>query len=104
MIVTLQIDTAKRDEVVRAIQVLEPFSLPETPAVQDEKPIDGRRVSLAQTLEHVERQFILQALRMTNYNRAESARILGMPERTLYRRLEHFGLAIIERRQKTETK
>ncbi|MFO0605053.1 MAG: sigma 54-interacting transcriptional regulator [Polyangiales bacterium] len=39
-----------------------------------------------------ERQKILDALEATNWNKVKAAELLGMPRRTLYRRLEEFGL------------
>jgi transcriptional regulator of acetoin/glycerol metabolism len=39
-----------------------------------------------------ERQKILDALESTNWNKVKAAELLGMPRRTLYRRLEEFGL------------
>jgi serine/threonine-protein kinase PknK len=39
-----------------------------------------------------ERQKILDALEFTNWNKVKAAEHLGMPRRTLYRRLEEFGL------------
>ena len=39
-----------------------------------------------------ERQRILDALEQTNWNKVRAAEVLGMPRRTLYRRLRDFGL------------
>jgi two-component system, NtrC family, response regulator AtoC len=50
---------------------------------------DGPR-SLA--LEEVERSHILHVLRLTRGNKVEAARLLELPRRTLYRRLERYGL------------
>jgi two-component system response regulator HydG len=40
----------------------------------------------------VEKVHIRQTLEMTNGNREEAARILKMGERTLYRKLDKYGL------------
>lgn len=39
-----------------------------------------------------ERARILEALDRTGWNRARAAQVLGMPRRTFYRRLQHYGL------------
>ena len=40
----------------------------------------------------VEREQILEALGKCGWNRAEAARLLGIPRRTFYRRLERYGI------------
>lgn len=44
------------------------------------------------TLEAVAREHILAALHATDWNRAAAARLLGISVRTLYRKIEEFGL------------
>ena len=39
-----------------------------------------------------ERQKILDALEEANWNKVRAAQVLGMPRRTLYRRLQEYGL------------
>lgn len=39
-----------------------------------------------------ERQRILDALERANWNKVRAAELLGMPRRTLYRRLKDYGL------------
>jgi two-component system response regulator HydG len=43
-------------------------------------------------LHEIERWAIEQTLQLTGGNREETARILGIGARTLYRRLEQYGL------------
>ncbi|MBQ9128950.1 MAG: helix-turn-helix domain-containing protein, partial [Thermoguttaceae bacterium] len=43
------------------------------------------------SLDELERVFILETLRSTGGNREETAKILGLGERTLYRRLKEFA-------------
>jgi two-component system response regulator HydG len=44
------------------------------------------------SLDEVERQFIGETLRVTGGNREEAARMLGIGERTLYRKIREYGL------------
>ena len=44
------------------------------------------------TLDQIEKQSIRQALRVNNGNREATARMLGIGERTLYRKLKEYGL------------
>jgi two-component system, NtrC family, response regulator HydG len=60
--------------------------------------VGGRRDSLIRgaadqllTLEQVERAYIREVLKQTGGNKARAAKILGIPRRTLYRRLAAFG-------------
>jgi two-component system response regulator HydG len=66
------------------------------------KPADLVRHSLAacgtdtligRPLDEVERYYILKALELTQGNREETARLLGIGERTLYRKLQQWKLA-----------
>lgn len=43
------------------------------------------------TLEEMERRYILEVLRSTNYDKAEAAQILGIDLSTLYRKLKRYG-------------
>jgi two-component system response regulator HydG len=47
---------------------------------------------VGQPLENVERYYIEQALELTNGNREEAAKMLGIGERTLYRKIKQWGL------------
>ena len=44
------------------------------------------------TLEDMERQAISEALKQTGRNRRKTAKLLGIGERTLYRKLKQYGL------------
>lgn len=47
---------------------------------------------VGRSLEEVERMFITETLRVTGGNREEAAKILGIGERTLYRKIKEYGL------------
>jgi two-component system response regulator HydG len=53
---------------------------------------DGPAALVGQPLTEVEKWFIDQTLKLANGNREETARILGIGARTLYRKLEKYGL------------
>jgi len=40
----------------------------------------------------LEKQKILEALEQTGWNKSKAAKVLGMPRRTLYRRLKSYGI------------
>ena len=64
---------------------------PEAPAAGASVPPTGAPTPMA-VRKASERQKILDALEATNWNKVKAAELLGMPRRTLYRRLEEFGL------------
>ncbi|MHC5540264.1 sigma-54-dependent transcriptional regulator [Singulisphaera rosea] len=47
---------------------------------------------VGRSLEDVEKYFIAETLKMTNGNREEAARLLGIGERTLYRKIKEYGI------------
>jgi two-component system response regulator HydG len=47
---------------------------------------------IGKSLDEVERYYIQETLKLTNGNREETARILGIGERTLYRKLKEYGV------------
>ena len=47
---------------------------------------------VGRSLEDVERHFIAETLKLTGGNREETARMLGIGERTLYRKIKEYGL------------
>jgi len=56
-------------------------------------PDGGEGASLAGTsLEQIEKRAIRETLRLTGGNREHAARLLGIGERTLYRKLKEYGL------------
>jgi len=57
------------------------------------RPTPSPRLPLAgRTLEEIEREAIMQTLELTGGNRVETAARLGIGERTLYRKLDRYGL------------
>jgi len=71
------------DYVQRGTQLA--LAAPKSPSV---KPSDFAGM----TLKEVERQLIKSTLEKTDGNREEAARILGIGERTLYRKIKEYGL------------
>ncbi len=61
----------------------------EAPAVGGEGPMG----LIGQPMDSIEKWAIEQTLKLTNGNREESARILGIGVRTLYRKLDKYGLS-----------
>jgi two-component system response regulator HydG len=55
-------------------------------------PVGGLDALVGKSLEDVERLFIAETLKLTGGNREEAARLLGIGERTLYRKIDKFGL------------
>jgi two-component system response regulator HydG len=64
--------------------------LPETPTAA---PTDGAGSLIGKPLDEVERYFIEQALKLTDGNREEAAKMLGIGERTMYRKIKLYGLS-----------
>ena len=60
----------------------------EAPAAVDPAPMG----LVGQTMDEIEKWAIDQTLKLTNGNREETARILGIGARTLYRKLDKYGL------------
>jgi two-component system response regulator HydG len=55
--------------------------------------VGGSLASLVgKKLEEVEQMFISETLRLTGGNREEAAEMLGIGERTLYRKIKEFNL------------
>lgn len=50
------------------------------------------------TMKEIEKQKILEALERNGYNRSKTASELGIPERTLYRRISEYGINISRKR------
>lgn len=67
--------------------------LPEELQGQPESHVASSRESLiGKPLDDVEAYYIEQALKLTNGNREEAAAILGIGERTLYRKIKQYGI------------
>ena len=62
------------------------WTLPEPPTA----PGEGPTSLIGQPLSEIERWAIEQTLKLTNGNREETARILGIGARTLYRKLDKY--------------
>lgn len=77
--------------------VLDVDDLPEELAEAQPQRVDSNHVSLAalvgKPLEEIEKMFIAETLRDTGGNREEAARMLGIGERTLYRKIKEYGLS-----------
>ena len=76
--------------------LLDVDDLPEEMADQAEPAPESGPASLAslvgKPLEEVERLFIVETLRLAGGNREEAANMLGIGERTLYRKIKEYGL------------
>jgi two-component system response regulator HydG len=69
---------------------LEPDS-PATPIAQGEAPV-GIAALVGRPLEEVEKIFIAETLKLTGGNREQAADLLGIGERTLYRKIKEYQL------------
>lgn len=77
--------------------VLDVRHIPDDVRTEDAPEIEGDGSygpsSLAGTsIEQIEKRAIRETLRLTNGNREQAAKMLGMGERTLYRKLKEYGL------------
>ena len=66
---------------------------PEPAAAEPEVPEGGIVLQPGMTLEDIEREAILAALDEVGGSRRNAARLLGVAERTLYRKIRRYGLA-----------
>jgi two-component system response regulator HydG len=64
----------------------------ESPDDQAPSPAASLRRLVGQPLEEVEKLFIAETLRMTGGNREEAAQMLGIGQRTLYRKIKQYEL------------
>ena len=62
-----------------------------TPAASE--PASGTSSLVGRPLEEVEKYYIGECLKLTGGNREEAARMLGIGERTLYRKIKEYGFA-----------
>jgi two-component system response regulator HydG len=60
------------------------------PAAADAAGAAGNLVG--QSMDHIEKFYILETLKLTNGNREDAAKMLGIGERTLYRKLKEYGV------------
>jgi len=82
--------------VVDADGVLDTDDLPQEwidkPEPAGPQPAGGLDTLVGKPLEEIERLFIAETLKFTGGNREEAARLLGIGERTLYRKIDKFEL------------
>ena len=71
------------------VQRMPPQPRPATPQSSDEASLS---TLAGQSLETIERLFIAETLKVTGGNREEAAKMLGIGERTLYRKIKEYGL------------
>lgn len=69
-----------------------PEELADHSDVSRETPTASLASLVGKPLEEIERLFIAETLRVTDGNREQAARLLGIGERTLYRKIKEFGL------------
>jgi two-component system, NtrC family, response regulator HydG len=62
------------------------------PVTEAATPVHGSDVLVGKPLEEVEKFYIEQALKLTEGNREEAAKLLGIGERTMYRKIKYYGL------------
>jgi len=55
-------------------------------------PIPGADALVGKSMEDIEKFYIQRTLELTQGNREEAARLLGIGERTLYRKIKEWGL------------
>ena len=84
-----------RSVPVDVSETLDATVVPPSPSgIPASAPFDSARTLkslVGVSLDELERVFILETLRSTGGNREETAKILGLGERTLYRRLKEFA-------------
>jgi len=73
------------------------FDLPDMTAQPKEEPAppplpDLPRTNNLAAYREAEKARILRALEQANWNRVKASELLGMPRRTLYRRLKEYGI------------
>ena len=75
---------------------LEPAApLPDSPPAVGDEGAPGASLAglVGRKLEDVERLFIAETLKLTGGNREQAAELLGIGERTLYRKIKEFQLS-----------
>jgi two-component system response regulator HydG len=73
---------------------LAPDSLPREIRPADAQLIGGLDNVVGISLEQLEKEAIRNTLKMTNGNREQAAKILGIGERTLYRKIKEYGITL----------
>jgi len=83
--------------VTHAVAPIQPVSVP-VPALEDaiaEEYVEPEKEPESLNLSDLGRQMLEKALERNNGNRKKAAQELGISDRTLYRRLKQFGLALV---------
>ncbi len=65
---------------------------PAGPAAEAAAPEEGLHQLVGKSMSEIEAMFIGETLRVTAGNREEAASMLGIGERTLYRKIKEYGL------------
>ncbi len=92
-----QMEDVRSSSTVQPLQPIQPIQ-PIQPALEDaiaEEYIEPENEQENLNLSDMGRQMLEKALERNNGNRKKAAQELGISDRTLYRRLKQFGLAII---------
>ena len=80
-----------KDDISEIKEILAENRIPKTTDKSREIEIEPV-YQTSETLEQMEREAIIEALTQTNENRRKTAKLLGIGERTLYRKLKQYGL------------
>ena len=78
------------DGVLDVDDLTEDIQAASTAAPADRRPA-GADLLIGKQLEDIEKHYITETLKLSGGNREEAARMLGIGERTLYRKLKEYG-------------
>jgi DNA-binding NtrC family response regulator len=98
MVVTAIGEAAADGKPATGAMVLDVRHIPDDIRTADEdgvaetEPVGGTGSLAGTTLEQIEKRAIRETLRLTAGNREQAAKLLGIGERTLYRKLKEYGL------------
>lgn len=82
----LDLGSIERKIIKEAMRTSSPIE-----ASEESNP-DGRIPKSGLDLRSIERKIVIEALRVSEGNRAQAARLLGIGERTVYRKLREYGV------------
>ncbi|HZZ72207.1 MAG TPA: sigma-54 dependent transcriptional regulator, partial [Pirellulales bacterium] len=80
------------DEVLDVDDLPSEFTMPHETAVEPIASSAGLHSLVGKPLEDLEKLFIQETLKLTGGNREEAATMLGIGERTLYRKIKEYGM------------
>lgn len=83
--------TSSSDEYDDFTAEIEPLTPPSSGDSEEEKETLGFVVSPSMTMAEIEREAIESAVRASGGNRRKAAKLLGIGERTMYRKLKEYG-------------